>query len=90
MTIIGRKRGSKLPVLSETRHPPLATPLADELDLALQFARAEKSPTTRRAYRSDFDSFRKWCAARRLNPQKPDCACEYATRKPIKSNTVRL
>jgi site-specific recombinase XerD len=67
MTIIGRKRGSNLPVLSEPRHPPLAAPLADELDLALQFARAEKSPATRRAYRSDFDSFRKWCAARKLN-----------------------
>ncbi|HTE78474.1 MAG TPA: site-specific integrase [Xanthobacteraceae bacterium] len=35
--------------------------------LALQFARAEKSPATRRAYRSDFELFRKWCAVRKLN-----------------------
>ena len=67
MTIIGRKSGSNLPVLSEPRHPPLAAPPADELALALEFARAEKSPATRRAYRSDFESFRKCCAVRKLN-----------------------
>jgi hypothetical protein len=58
MTIIGRKTGSNLPALSEPRHFPLAAPLADELALALQFARAEKSSSTRRAYRADFDAFR--------------------------------
>ncbi len=67
MTIIGRKRGSNLPVLSEPRQSPLAAPLADELAFALKFARAEKSRSTRRAYRSDFYAFRKWCGARNLN-----------------------
>jgi site-specific recombinase XerD len=67
MTIIGRKPESNLPVPSETKHSPLAAQLEDELALALQFARAEKSVATRRAYRSDFELFRKWCAARKLN-----------------------
>jgi len=67
MTIIGTNTGTQLPARSEPRHPPLAAPLADEFALALQFARAEKSPATRRAYCSDYESFRKWCAARRLN-----------------------
>lgn len=61
MTIIGRKAGIQLPALSEPRQSPLAALPA------LQFARAEKSPSTRRAYRSDFDAFRKWCAPRKLN-----------------------
>ncbi len=67
MTIIGRKRGNNLPVLTEPRHPPLAAPLTDELAFALQFARAEKSPSTRRAYRSDFSAFRRWCETRKLS-----------------------
>lgn len=66
MTIIGRKHGSHLPVPSEPRQTPLAAPPADELANALQFARAEKSPSTRRAYRSDFGAFRKWCDVRKL------------------------
>jgi site-specific recombinase XerD len=66
MTIIGRKTGSPLPALSEPRYSPLAAPLADELALALQFARADKSPSTRRAYRADFDVFQKWCGVRKV------------------------
>lgn len=67
MPIIGAKDGTKLPTRSETTHSPLAAePPADELALALKFARAEKSEATRRAYRSDFRTFKKWCAARNI------------------------
>jgi site-specific recombinase XerD len=67
MTLIGGKTGTKLPTPSETKHNLHAAPPADEFALALKFARAEKSASTRRAYRSDFDAFRKWCAARDLS-----------------------
>src|SRR5437016_2333532 len=50
-----------LPVLAE----PCACPvLKADLDDAASFARAEKSSATHRAYRSDFDQFRAWCADR--------------------------
>ncbi len=39
-----------------------------ELDEAVEYARAAKSPATRRAYRSDFEIFRSWCEAKRLSP----------------------
>ncbi len=39
-----------------------------ELEDAVDFARAEKSTATRRAYRSDFQIFRSWCEAKRLRP----------------------
>jgi hypothetical protein len=67
MTIIGRNPGSNVPALSEPRQFPLAAPPADELALMLQFARAEKSLSTRRAYCSDFEAFRKWCTVRKLD-----------------------
>ena len=67
MSLIGSKAGTKLPAPSETKHHLHAAPPADELALALEFARAEKSASTRRAYRSDFDAFRKWCEARNLS-----------------------
>ena len=57
MSLIGSKAGTKVPARSETRHHLHAAPPADELSLALEFARAEKSASTRRAYRSDFDAF---------------------------------
>jgi site-specific recombinase XerD len=93
MTIIGRKTGTNLPALSELRHHPLAAPPADELAIALQFARAEKSPSTRRAYLSDFDTFRKWCGARNLNalPASPATFATFlaseATRG-VKASTI--
>src|SRR3954447_21220680 len=49
---------------------PLQTPCREialpaiELETAMNFARAEKAASTRRAYRSDFDLFRLWCGAR--------------------------
>jgi site-specific recombinase XerD len=36
----------------------------DDLELVKDFARAEKAPATRQAYRSDFASFCAWCAGR--------------------------
>jgi hypothetical protein len=93
MTIIGRKRGSNLPALSEPRHPPLAAPPADELALALQLARAEKSPSTRRAYRNDFDAFRKWCAVRKLDalPAAPATLATFLAseaKRGVKASTI--
>jgi site-specific recombinase XerD len=41
--------------------------LAD-LELATEFARAEKSEATRRAYRADFDAFRAWCEDKGVSP----------------------
>lgn len=39
-----------------------------EIELASDFARAEKSDATRRAYRGDFDAFRAWCGDRGVSP----------------------
>jgi len=39
--------------------------LTFDLDLAMDFARASKSPATRRAYASDWRVFETWCADRR-------------------------
>jgi integrase family protein with SAM-like domain len=68
MTNIGAKPGLTLPVCSANDRQLAAEPPADELALALQFARAEKSENSRRAYRSDYHLFRRWCEARNLSP----------------------
>jgi site-specific recombinase XerD len=39
-----------------------------EIELASDFARAEKAEATRRAYRGDFDAFRAWCGDRGVSP----------------------
>jgi site-specific recombinase XerD len=67
MTIIGAK-GPPATCFEPKQHSLAAEPPAHELALALQFARAEKSETSRRAYRSDFQLFRQWCQARNLSP----------------------
>ena len=46
---------------------PLAT-IQAEIDAAHDFALAEKSAATRRAYRSDFATFTVWCRARASEP----------------------
>jgi site-specific recombinase XerD len=43
-------------------------PLWPELEDATQYARAEKAPATRRAYRSDFEIFTGWCENRGALP----------------------
>jgi site-specific recombinase XerC len=62
----GLQRVGQLAEQVEARDVSL--PPADELALALEFARAEKSEATRRAYSFDFRAFESWCAARGLSP----------------------
>jgi hypothetical protein len=48
---------------------PLALPteLTAPLKLAADFAKASKAPATQAAYKSDFEIFRLWCAARGIS-----------------------
>jgi hypothetical protein len=48
-----------LPILAATEAVP-AVPAAD-FEIAKDFARAEKAPSTRLAYRTNFEQFRRWC-----------------------------
>ena len=70
MLLLGTKhevqRGGHLAEQAAARD--ISAPPADELALALQFARAEKSVATRRAYGCDFHAFERWCEARALSP----------------------
>jgi integrase len=54
---------------------------ATDVDLlkAMQFARAEKAPATRRAYRSDFAAFQSWCQGKGLAglPAEPETIAAY-------------
>jgi hypothetical protein len=93
MTIIGSNNGKNLPVPTEIQHSPLAAVLEDELKLALQFARSEKSASTRRAYRSDYLIFNKWCEARGLSalPVAPAALAAFLAseaRRGIKASTI--
>jgi site-specific recombinase XerD len=56
----------------------IALPAA-ELERAKDFARAEKSAATRRAYRSDFDLFRAWCETRMVShlPASPESVAAF-------------
>ncbi len=47
---------------------PAPADLAPDLEAALRFAKAEKSPATRRAYATDYRLFCRWCEARGLSP----------------------
>ena len=40
---------------------------AREVAAAAEYARADKAEATRRAYRSDFEIFRAWCAERHVS-----------------------
>jgi hypothetical protein len=46
---------------------------------AAEYARAEKAEATRRAYRSDFELFRAWCAERRVSvlPASPESVAAF-------------
>jgi site-specific recombinase XerD len=68
MSITGTKQGPAPIRFRANKDHLAAEPPADELALALKFARAEKSENSRRAYRSDFQLFRGWCEARKLSP----------------------
>jgi site-specific recombinase XerD len=53
--------------------------LAPELENARDYARAEKSPATRRAYRSDFEIFRCWCEGKHVRalPAAPQVVAAF-------------
>jgi site-specific recombinase XerD len=50
-----------------------------DVELAQDFARSEKAPATRRAYRSDFRAFSTWCQARGLAalPAAPETVAAF-------------
>jgi site-specific recombinase XerD len=56
----------------------IALPAAD-LESAAAFARAEKAPSTRQAYRSDFALFRAWCAGKGVAslPASPETVAAF-------------
>jgi hypothetical protein len=59
-------------------HPAPTLPVAD-LEAAAAFARQEKAPATRRAYRCDFAAFRVFCLARGVEalPARPETVAAY-------------
>src|SRR6202049_3374207 len=67
-----------LPALMTTERTDLALPAAD-LEAAAAFARQEKAPATRAAYRSDFASFRAWCGGKGVAalPARPESVAAY-------------
>jgi site-specific recombinase XerD len=52
---------------------------AREVATAAEYARAEKAEATRRAYRSDFELFRAWCAERHVSvlPASPESVAAF-------------
>jgi site-specific recombinase XerD len=83
-----------LPALVIDRVEPLpALPTADT-DRAAAFARQDKAPATRKAYRSDFAGFQVWCTTRGVDalPAIPETVAAYlaseaeAGRKPSTIN----
>lgn len=68
---------SRLPALAETASVPAA--LASELAAAVEYARAEKAPATRKAYGTDFRLFRTWCDEKQASalPASPETVAAY-------------
>lgn len=69
-----------------------ALPVA-EVNAAAAYARAEKAPATRRAYRSDFGLFRAWCHERNAEalpsaPQTVAAFLAFAAAHRIKPSTI--
>src|SRR6476661_5548502 len=62
-------------------HIPARLPAGESLPLpaATEYARAEKAAATRRAYRTDFEIFRAWCAERRVSalPASPESVAAF-------------
>jgi hypothetical protein len=66
---------------------------AREVAAAADYARAEKAVATRRAYRSDFEIFRAWCAERRTNalPATPEAVAAFLaheTERNVRPSTI--
>jgi site-specific recombinase XerD len=69
-----------VPCIPATVPAGAALPLpAREVATAAEYARAEKAEATRRAYRSDFEIFRAWCAERRTSalPAAPEAVAAF-------------
>ncbi len=65
--------------LVEIPAEPAHLPVAAEIAAAAEYAKADKAESTRRAYRSDFDQFRAWCAERALSalPATPQTVAAF-------------
>jgi integrase len=63
-----RNQNPPLVVLPIAASLPASASASAELEAALSFAEQEKSASTRRAYRSDWQIFTTWCVARGLEP----------------------
>jgi integrase len=66
---------------------------AREVATAAEYARAEKAEATRRAYRSDFEIFRAWCAERHVSvlPASPESVAAFLAHEAehrIKPSTI--
>jgi site-specific recombinase XerD len=72
-----------LPVLA-TEEPAPALPAAD-IEIAVRFARNEKAPATRAAYRSDFAAFQVWCVAKGVDalPASPESVAAYLAHEAV-------
>jgi site-specific recombinase XerD len=67
-----------LPAIIEQAAPLPTLPAAD-LDRAANFARQDKSPATRAAYKSDFATFQTWCNRRGVDslPAAPETVASF-------------
>src|SRR6266851_7051384 len=62
-----------------TTVPASAVALGADLTAALDLAKAEKAPSTRKAYKTDFRMFREWCDGRGVSalPAAPETVAAY-------------
>ncbi|MGY4433148.1 site-specific recombinase XerD [Bradyrhizobium sp. F1.13.1] len=58
---------------------PVPAALAPELAAAIEYAKAEKAPATRKAYGTDFRLFRAWCDEKQVSalPASPETVAAY-------------
>src|SRR5215475_6257156 len=68
-----------LPMLTIERVETLPALPAADIDRATAFAKQDKAPATRQAYRSDFSIFRVWCIARSVSalPASPETVAGF-------------
>jgi len=68
---------SRLPTPPNAPLPAL--PIEADIARATNYARQDKAESTRRAYKSDFDGFRAWCAGRHVNalPALPETVAAF-------------
>jgi site-specific recombinase XerD len=70
--------------------PTAPTLPAADLEAAASFARQEKAPATRAAYRSDFALFRVWCLAKGVEalPARPESVAAYLAHEAAKGSAA--